>query len=203
MRDSQSEWNLDIYKKKIKTLVRKATEAEVVLWNSLFLTEYWPFRTLHHHAHCTHMETTHIYSLVLNKYPTCTTKNCTKMIRVVGPFLHCRVDAKAGNPAEVLLVSGDSNEAFFSPRSSPTGIPKKTPQKTERGHTWGVTHFFSRVVKQMPSENFAAGRDKITCFSRARSLPLSPCRSPRPGRRGLWTLGCSWARCTNLKDAEG
>ena len=153
--------------------MRKATEAEVVLWNSLF-SEYWPFRTLHHHAHCTHMETTHIYSLVLNKYPTCTIKNCTKMIRVVGPFLHCRVDAKAGYPAEVLLVSGDSNEAFFSPRSSPTGIPKNPPQKNrERSHMGCHTFLFTSGETNAKWKLCSWKRQNHLFFTSQKSSPLS------------------------------
>ena len=62
--------------------------------------------------------------------------NCTQMIQVAGPFSHCRVDSKAGNTAEVLLVSGDSNEASFSPRSSPTGIPENRQRSHMVSHIW-------------------------------------------------------------------
>lgn len=50
--------------------------------------------------------------------------------------------------------------------------------------------------------NILFPRERLTCFSQARSPDLRTCRSPQPRQRGLWTLGCSSERCTNLEERE-
>lgn len=89
-----------------------------------------------------------------------------------------RVDGKTGNPTKILLVSGKSNETFFTPSGSPA--EKKDTHSVCNGHTTNLllvhteyNHFLCDF-----SIKFC-----FTCSSRARSLVLRMYHSPPPGQR--------------------
>lgn len=78
-------------------------------------------------------------------------------------FSHCRVDWKAGDAAEIILVPGKPNVASFSPCSSPA---EKTKTFTSR---FKISEIFYRLT--------IGGT--FTYFSPASSLVLHLCHSPR------------------------